>query len=86
VLFLAATNRADILDKALLRPGRFDRLIKVPVPDIDGREELFKIYLSPIHLIPALNKDCLAKKLAVLTPGFTGIISPMLKKFEHAKN
>ena len=73
MLFLAATNRADILDKALLRPGRFDRLIRVPVPDIDGRQKLFQIYLSPIQLMPALNKECLAQKLAYLTPGFTGI-------------
>lgn len=72
MIFLAATNRADVLDKALLRPGRFDRLINVPVPDIDGRETLFKMYLSPIQLNSALNTQCLAKKLALLTPGFTG--------------
>ncbi|KAG1701684.1 AFG3-like protein 2 [Nymphon striatum] len=70
VVVLAATNRVDILDKALLRPGRFDRQIYVPAPDIKGRASIFKVHLKPLktHLVIAE----LAKKMAALTPGFTG--------------
>lgn len=70
VVVLAATNRVDILDKALMRPGRFDRQIFVPAPDIKGRASIFKVHLQPLK--SALDKDNLARKLAALTPGFTG--------------
>lgn len=70
VVVLAATNRVDILDKALLRPGRFDRQIFVPAPDIKGRASIFKVHLGPLK--SSLDKDNLARKLAALTPGFTG--------------
>lgn len=70
VVVLAATNRLDILDKALLRPGRFDRQIYVPAPDIKGRASIFKVHLEPLKT--DLNKIELARKMAALTPGFTG--------------
>uniref|UniRef100_A0A915KW61 AFG3-like protein 2 n=1 Tax=Romanomermis culicivorax TaxID=13658 RepID=A0A915KW61_ROMCU len=70
VIVLAATNRSDVLDKALMRPGRFDRQIFVPPPDIKGRASIFRIHLQ--HLKTALDKIELSRKLAALTPGFTG--------------
>nr|NVI71829.1 putative AFG3-like protein 2 [Cucujiformia] len=70
VVVLAATNRIDILDKALLRPGRFDRQIFVPAPDIKGRASIFKVHLEPLKT--DLNKNDLARKMAAHTPGFTG--------------
>ncbi|XP_065172398.1 AFG3-like protein 2 [Atheta coriaria] len=70
VVVLAATNRVDILDKALLRPGRFDRQIFVPAPDIKGRASIFKVHLE--HLKTNLDKADLSRKMAALTPGFTG--------------
>ncbi|XP_014261733.1 AFG3-like protein 2 [Cimex lectularius] len=70
VVVLAATNRVDILDKALMRPGRFDRQIFVPAPDIKGRASIFKVHLEPLK--SNLDKANLARKLAALTPGFTG--------------
>ncbi|KAL3283766.1 hypothetical protein HHI36_017936 [Cryptolaemus montrouzieri] len=70
VVVLAATNRVDILDKALMRPGRFDRQIFVPAPDIKGRASIFKVHLEPLKT--DLNKNDLARKMAALTPGFTG--------------
>ncbi|XP_014215481.1 AFG3-like protein 2 isoform X2 [Copidosoma floridanum] len=70
VVILAATNRIDILDKALLRPGRFDRQIFVPAPDIKGRASIFKVHLE--NLKTTLDKIDLARKMAALTPGFTG--------------
>ncbi|XP_070497577.1 mitochondrial inner membrane m-AAA protease component AFG3L2 [Chironomus tepperi] len=70
VVVLAATNRVDILDKALLRPGRFDRQIFVPVPDIKGRASIFKVHLS--NLKTDLDKIELSRKMAALTPGFSG--------------
>lgn len=68
VIILAATNRPDVLDSALLRPGRFDRQISIDKPDIVGREAIFKVHLKPIQLA----KDIDAKKLAAQTPGFAG--------------
>ena len=68
VKIIAATNRIDILDPALLRPGRFDRLIEVPLPDVKGREEIFKIYLSKMKIASDVNY----KELARLTEGFSG--------------
>lgn len=70
VVILAATNRIDILDQALLRPGRFDRQIFVPPPDIKGRSSIFKVHLQPLKT--DLDKVEVARKLAALTPGFTG--------------
>ena len=68
VIILAATNRPDVLDQALLRPGRFDRQISIDKPDIVGREAIFKVHLKPIKL----DKNIDAKKLAAQTPGFAG--------------
>ncbi|KAK6983429.1 AFG3-like protein 2 [Biomphalaria glabrata] len=70
VVVLAATNRVDILDPALLRPGRFDRQIYVPLPDIKGRASIFKVHLS--NLKTELSISELARKMAALTPGFSG--------------
>lgn len=70
VVVLAATNRVDILDHALLRPGRFDRQIFVPAPDIKGRASIFKVHLKPLKT--NLNREEISRKLAALTPGFTG--------------
>lgn len=72
VVILAGTNRPDILDPALLRPGRFDRQIYIGPPDIKGRASIFKVHLRPLKLDISIGKDPLAKKLAALTPGFTG--------------
>jgi cell division protease FtsH len=68
VIVLAATNRADILDKALLRPGRFDRQIYVDLPDVRERKEIFEVHLKPITKGDDLDTDFLAKQ----TPGFSG--------------
>ncbi len=68
IIILAATNRPDVLDSALLRPGRFDRQISVDVPDMNGREAIFKVHLKPIK--SALTVD--PKKLSAQTPGFAG--------------
>ena len=68
VIILAATNRPDVLDVALLRPGRFDRQISIDKPDVIGREAIFKVHLKPIKL----SKDVDVKKLAAQTPGFAG--------------
>ena len=69
VIVLAATNRADILDKALLRAGRFDRQIHVELPDIVEREDIFKVHLKPLK---SLAKDINAAFLSKQTPGFSG--------------
>ena len=68
VIILAATNRADILDKALLRAGRFDRQIHVDLPDLQERVEIFKVHLKGLVLAPDFDVDFLAKH----TPGFSG--------------
>ncbi|MFC5409041.1 ATP-dependent zinc metalloprotease FtsH [Larkinella bovis] len=68
IIILAATNRPDVLDSALLRPGRFDRQISIDKPDIVGREAIFRVHLKPIKL--ALDVD--PKELAAQTPGFAG--------------
>ncbi|XVE79561.1 hypothetical protein DITRI_Ditri14bG0068400 [Diplodiscus trichospermus] len=70
VVVLAGTNRPDILDKALLRPGRFDRQISIDKPDIKGREQIFQIYLKKIKL--DLEPSYYSQRLAALTPGFAG--------------
>jgi len=68
VIILAATNRPDVLDSALLRPGRFDRQISIDKPDLKGREEIFKVHVRPLKL----NDDVNIKNLAAQTPGFAG--------------
>ena len=68
VIVLAATNRADVLDKALMRAGRFDRQIFVDLPDIRERKEIFEVHLKPLKIEEALDTDFLAKQ----TPGFSG--------------
>ncbi len=68
VIVLAATNRADILDRALMRAGRFDRQIEVGLPDVKEREEIFEVHLRPLKLDPALDRSFLARQ----TPGFSG--------------
>ncbi len=68
VIILAATNRADILDKALLRAGRFDRQIHVELPDLNERKEIFSVHLRPIKIDDTVDTDFLARQ----TPGFSG--------------
>ncbi len=68
VIILAATNRPDVLDNALLRPGRFDRQIGIDKPDIAGRNQIFKVHLKPLKL----SKEIDSKRLAAQTPGFAG--------------
>jgi cell division protease FtsH len=68
VIILAATNRADVLDSALLRAGRFDRQIYVDMPDLNERKEIFQVHLKPLKLEEGLDIDFLAKQ----TPGFSG--------------
>lgn len=68
VIILAATNRADILDRALMRAGRFDRQIYVDMPDLNERKDIFKVHLKPLKLDASVDIDFLAKQ----TPGFSG--------------
>jgi cell division protease FtsH len=68
VIVLAATNRADVLDKALMRAGRFDRQIYVDLPDVRERKEIFEVHLTPLKKVEGLDTDFLAKQ----TPGFSG--------------
>lgn len=68
IIIMAATNRPDILDSALMRPGRFDRQITIDKPDLTGREQIFKVHLKPLKLADDID----AKKLASQTPGFAG--------------
>jgi cell division protease FtsH len=68
VILIAATNRPDVLDPALLRPGRFDRHIVVPVPDIKGREEILKVHTRKVKLAPDVDLAIIAQR----TPGFVG--------------
>src|SRR5439155_11685421 len=68
IIILAATNRPDVLDSALLRPGRFDRQITIDRPDLVGREAIFKVHLVPIKISQTLD----IHKLAEQTPGFAG--------------
>jgi cell division protease FtsH len=68
VIILAATNRPDVLDSALLRPGRFDRQVSIDKPDIVGREHIFRVHLKPIKIA----EDVDPKKLSAQTPGFAG--------------
>jgi cell division protease FtsH len=68
VIIIAATNRADVLDSALMRAGRFDRQIYVDMPDLNERKEIFQVHLKPIKLEPGIDIDFLSKQ----TPGFSG--------------
>ncbi|MDT7866688.1 MAG: CDC48 family AAA ATPase [Desulfurococcales archaeon] len=68
VVVIAATNRAELVDPALLRPGRFDRIIYVPPPDLNARKEIFKVHLRKVPLAPDVNVD----ELASITEGYTG--------------
>ncbi len=68
VILIAATNRPDVLDPALLRPGRFDRHIIVPIPDLKGREEILKVHARKVKLAEEVNMNIIARR----TPGFVG--------------
>lgn len=68
VILLAATNRADILDKALMRPGRFDRQIEIGLPELKEREQIFNVHLKDLKLVEGLDREFLARQ----TPGFSG--------------
>ena len=68
IIIIAATNRPDVLDPALLRPGRFDRQVVVPIPDIDGREKILDVHMKRVPLAPDVN----ARTIARGTPGFSG--------------
>ncbi|MCB0640935.1 MAG: ATP-dependent zinc metalloprotease FtsH, partial [Phaeodactylibacter sp.] len=68
VILMAATNRPDVLDNALLRPGRFDRQIGIDPPDLNGREAIFRVHLKTIKIAPDVSSETLAE----MTPGFAG--------------
>jgi len=68
IIIIAATNRPDVLDPALLRPGRFDRQVVVPIPDIEGREKILAVHMKKVPLAPDVN----ARTIARGTPGFSG--------------
>ena len=68
IIVMAATNRADVLDKALLRPGRFDRVVTVPVPDLISREEILHVHLKKVKIADDID----VHKLALITIGYTG--------------
>jgi cell division protease FtsH len=68
IIIIAATNRPDVLDPALLRPGRFDRQVVVPIPDIDGREKILAVHMKKVPLAPDVNPRVIARG----TPGFSG--------------
>ena len=70
VIVLGATNRFDILDPALLRPGRFDRHIETSLPDIKGRAQIFRVHIARIKV--DMNDTDLSRQLAALTHGFSG--------------
>lgn len=72
VVVIGATNKKELLDSALTRPGRFDRSIEITLPDLDGRKDIFLVHLKPIKLDPSKPIEDYAKRLATLTPGFSG--------------
>lgn len=72
VVVFAATNRKELLDNALIRTGRFDRSIEVGLPDLEGRNEIFNVHLAPLKLSDERTIEKYAKRLATLTPGFSG--------------
>lgn len=72
IVVFAATNRFDMLDKALVRPGRFDRNIELTLPDLDARKEIFMVHLRNLKLNEISSMEEFARRLATLTPGFSG--------------
>lgn len=72
VIVMGATNRKEILDNALVRPGRFDREVEVGLPDLKGRFEIFCVHLKPLKLSSKYTIEEYARRLASLTPGFSG--------------
>jgi len=72
VVVLAGTNRVDVLDNALTRPGRFDRTISVDKPDIKERKAIFLVHLKPITIVEGLDVEGVAQRMSALTPGFAG--------------
>jgi len=68
IIVIAATNRPDVLDPALLRPGRFDRQVNIPLPDVKGREEILKIHAKKVQMVKGVNMSIIARG----TPGFSG--------------
>jgi len=72
VIVLGATNRSDSLDSALLRPGRFDRQVEIGLPNIKERSQIFEVHLRKITVDPVFERSEYARKLATLTPGFSG--------------
>jgi len=72
VVILAGTNRADVLDQALTRPGRFDRQIAIDKPDLKERKQIYLVHLKPIQLIEGQDVEAVAQRMAALTPGFAG--------------
>ncbi|CDK27258.1 unnamed protein product [Kuraishia capsulata CBS 1993] len=72
VVVLAGTNRADVLDPALLRPGRFDRKIYIDNPELSGRQDIFAVHLKNVKVNPKINMEDLKGRLATMTPGFSG--------------
>ena len=72
IIILAATNRKEMLDNALTRPGRFDRIVEIDLPDLKGRKEILEIYLSKLQLSPIQSFEEYSKRIATLTFGFSG--------------
>lgn len=72
VIVMAATNRTELLDNALTRPGRLDRMIEVNLPDLAGRKDIFMVHLRPLKLSTVRPIEEYARRLATLTPGFSG--------------
>ena len=72
VVVLAATNRKELLDSALIRPGRFDRNIEVTLPDLQGRRDILMVHLQPLKLDSCITIDQYARRISTLTPGMSG--------------
>lgn len=72
IVVFAATNRYDMLDAALVRPGRFDRNVELELPDLDARRDIFAVHLAKLKLNVIASPQDYAKRLATLTPGFSG--------------
>lgn len=72
VIVMAATNRINLLDQALTRPGRFDRIVQVTLPDLEGRRQIFNVHLKKITIDSHKTHEEFARRLASLTPGFSG--------------
>ncbi|MFM7858653.1 MAG: AAA family ATPase, partial [Flammeovirgaceae bacterium] len=85
IILNLATNRKDILDPALLRPGRFDRTVEINLPDRKEREEILKIYLKKVKLDTTKSVDEYASRISTLTPGFSGA-DICIKKNENSKS